>query len=94
MTIRVAISLADMKISRLMSDDGQNTNLNDPAFRFFGETFLESCNLRPPVSGFDGFITHGRVWSLLGNILYFHNLIWAFRFVASIWAVGFSVTDP
>ena len=37
-------------ISRLMSDDGQNTNLNDPAFRFFGETFLESCNLRPPVS--------------------------------------------
>ena len=35
-----------------MSDDGQNTNLNDPAFRFFGETFLESCNLRPPVGSY------------------------------------------
>ena len=31
-----------------MSDDGQNTNLNDPAFRFFGETFLELCLLPDP----------------------------------------------
>ena len=32
-----------------MSDDGQNINLNYPAFRFFGEISLESCILRPPV---------------------------------------------
>ena len=37
-------------ISRLMSDDGQNTNLNYPAFRFFRGIRLESCILRPPVS--------------------------------------------
>ena len=35
-------------ISKLMSNDGQNTNLNYPAFRFFGEICLESCLLWDP----------------------------------------------
>ena len=35
-------------ISRLMSNDGQNTNLNYPAFRFFGGIRLESCLLWNP----------------------------------------------